>query len=402
MNHRLSARHALAGAVAAICATLVMLAWTPEAHAYTWMIRHGYTSCAVCHADPSGGGLLTRYGRAQGALLLASRYDPSTDDEVVAKRGELLFGAVTLPDALLLGGAGRGMELYTSVEGQGEAKFILMTADVQADVTLGRVHADASLGFAKDGAFAASVVGDDEGRLVSRTHWLGFDFGADHDILLRAGRINLPFGVRTIEHTAWVRAATRTDNNAAQQHGLSLAFTSTKWRGEAMFIAGNYQVSPDSLRERGYSGFLEFAPSDRYTVGLSSLVTRVERDPLLQTPLWRQAHGLFARLSPKPWLVLLAEADALLYSQQIHNAVGAAGWLQADIEPVQGLHLIATLECEDRDMGSLGLSVGGWAGVAWFFVPHADVRVDAVVQSMAVPGAVVTAESVLAQLHFYL
>jgi hypothetical protein len=132
------------------------------------------------------------------------------------------------------------------------------------------------------------------------------------------------------------------------------------------------------------------------------MVTHAERDAVVQTPLWRQAHGLFARASPAPWLVLLAEADALLASQEIHNAFGMAGWLQADVEPLQGLHLIGTFECKDSDLGALGLSVGGWAGVAWFFVPHADLRVDGIVQSMAVPGATVMAESVLAQLHFYL
>ncbi|MBP9112990.1 MAG: hypothetical protein KBF88_09300, partial [Polyangiaceae bacterium] len=45
---------------------------TSEARAYPWMIRHEYTSCNACHADPSGGSLLTEYGRAQGVTLLAS------------------------------------------------------------------------------------------------------------------------------------------------------------------------------------------------------------------------------------------------------------------------------------------------------------------------------------------
>ena len=53
---------------------LVVLSWSRPAHAYAWMIRHGYGGCNVCHADPSGGELLTAYGRAQGDLLLRMHY----------------------------------------------------------------------------------------------------------------------------------------------------------------------------------------------------------------------------------------------------------------------------------------------------------------------------------------
>ena len=40
-----------------------------RAEAFPWMIHHGYTNCAQCHVDPSGGGVLTDYGRAQGEIL---------------------------------------------------------------------------------------------------------------------------------------------------------------------------------------------------------------------------------------------------------------------------------------------------------------------------------------------
>ena len=49
------------------------------AHAYPWMIRHGYSGCGVCHVDPSGAGLLTDYGRAQSELLMATRWSEGHD-----------------------------------------------------------------------------------------------------------------------------------------------------------------------------------------------------------------------------------------------------------------------------------------------------------------------------------
>src|SRR4051812_21873295 len=48
-----------------------------RADAYPWMIRHEYTGCAICHGDPTGGGVLTPYGRAQGDLLLRTHYGPA-------------------------------------------------------------------------------------------------------------------------------------------------------------------------------------------------------------------------------------------------------------------------------------------------------------------------------------
>jgi len=48
--------------------------FSTAASAYPTMIRNGYTQCATCHADPSGGTLLTPYGRAQSELLLSSRW----------------------------------------------------------------------------------------------------------------------------------------------------------------------------------------------------------------------------------------------------------------------------------------------------------------------------------------
>ena len=50
-----------------------------RAHAYAWMIGHGYAGCAICHLDPSGAGLLNEFGREEAADTLRSHYgsDPA-------------------------------------------------------------------------------------------------------------------------------------------------------------------------------------------------------------------------------------------------------------------------------------------------------------------------------------
>lgn len=48
-----------------------------QAHAYAWMIKRGYPSCPACHADPSGGELLTAYGRMISGLTLSTDWSGS-------------------------------------------------------------------------------------------------------------------------------------------------------------------------------------------------------------------------------------------------------------------------------------------------------------------------------------
>ena len=85
-----------------LCGVLV----ASRSEAYPWMIRHEYTGCASCHADPSGAGLITAYGRAQGYLLLPTKYGGSAEEDP-GRMAQFLFGAIPLPDTLLLQIAGR-------------------------------------------------------------------------------------------------------------------------------------------------------------------------------------------------------------------------------------------------------------------------------------------------------
>jgi len=60
---------------------LLGLVLANAAHAYPFMIRHGYTQCSTCHTDPSGGTFLNEYGRAQSDLLLSSSYGSGAASE---------------------------------------------------------------------------------------------------------------------------------------------------------------------------------------------------------------------------------------------------------------------------------------------------------------------------------
>jgi hypothetical protein len=380
----------------AFAAAFILAVWPRSAQAYTWMIRHDYGGCLQCHADPSGGGPLTEYGRAQGDLLLRMRYG-SQAEEPDSTAG-FLWGAWTPPEWFMPGGDVRGLGLLQKANGApATSDALLMQADLRAAVAAGGFRAGGSIGGVTSQGSAASVAGG----FVSREHWVGWSFG-DSSWLVRAGRINVPFGVRMIEHTLFVRRDTRTDLNDTQQHGVALAYSGEKLRGEILAIAGNYQIQPDAYRERGYSSYLEYMADTRLGIGVSSLVTHANTDLYLHTGDLRQAHGLFARFAPWRPLVLLAEGDVVLHALDgPPNLVGYTSVLQADVEPIQGLHFIATGEARNTGAPNTGFSYGAWAGVNWFFLPHADLRVDGVYQRLPL-GTALDTYALLGQLHLYL
>lgn len=413
-----------------------LLFFARPASAYPWMIRHQYQGCGPCHADPSGGGLLTDYGRAMGENVLRMRYGKPPPDEPPAV-SRFLFGVPT-PEWLLLGGSVRNGYMFakqvTQTPAGGSAwdhRFLQMQADLRAQMTFGRFRASGALGYMWKGAKTANITSHvardpatgqptdtPEHNLSSREHWLGVDLGADKQFLLRAGRINVPFGIRNHEHELFTRSSqvTRTNINESQQHGIAFAWTTESVRGEVMALLGNYQLNPDEYRERGYAGFVEFKVKDKVALGASSMLTYAKADYLdaAHSPnTIRHVHGAFVRASPVEQLVIMAETDALFKTTGKTATVdagtvgGFVGTLQFDIEPIQGLHFIATGEAlvqrgvvtTAAPTGTTVKSFAGWASVMWFFAPHCDLRFDFVTYSLQ-DGPVNV--YMLPQIHVYL
>jgi hypothetical protein len=383
-------------AAAFLFAVAVLLS-SRSASAYPWMVRHEYTACVQCHVDPDGAGLLTEYGRAQGETLLRTHYGPTSPDQEAGKAKDFLWGLVPTPEWLLLGGSFRPALIGDK---SGSAPLLttglLMEADLRAGVKVGGFRASASAGAVSTSGSLASIAGP----FVSREHWAGYAWD-DDAFLVRAGRMNVPFGIRTIEHPRWVRArqTTRVDIDDGQEHGVAFDYTGSLLRGSIMGILGNYQISPDAFRDRGYAGYLEIAPYSRLSIGVSSLVTHAQKDINLGVADTRQLHGLYVRASPVQPLVLMAEGDVMVNSATASpfpagapgapsstpsaSSVGFVSMLQADVEPIQGVHLIATGETLSPGGVSPQSSFGIWGAVHWFFAPHADVRFDAAYHSLA-------------------
>jgi hypothetical protein len=397
------------------------------ARAYPWMIRHDYTGCAVCHVDPSGAGLLTDYGRAQNVLLMQMFPTPPSGGAEVPKYAGFAFGVFPMPDWLLAQVTFRGAEFWLSATTPGEGgqpsvtatqqMFIMMLLDARAEIKFGIFRAYGSIGWGTTPfTLPAAIISNPEAtsELLSRDYWVGLQF--DDNLLLRVGRLNLPYGLRNVEHTAWVRNNTLTDINYSQQTGLSLAFDNGHVRTEVMAIVGNFNISPDAYRQRGFSGLVEVPVATRATVGFSALITRAELSLIPPPPRpdgqpgqpglpgLRQDYAVFGRWAPIEPIVFMLEGD-LFFNNNLGSGVvqtNGATWLQMDWEPIQGIHFAPAVETLNS-YGVSGTGIGTWLTIDWFCLPHTDIRLDGVYRyEPGASGPATNVFSFLIQLHTFL
>ncbi|MEN9786214.1 MAG: hypothetical protein RLZZ299_1478 [Pseudomonadota bacterium] len=384
----------------------LVLALAPAAHAYPWLIQHGYSACAGCHVDPAGGGTLTAYGRSLGAVLLASHgaVAPGTDPGAAK---DFAFGAIPLPKAVQLQADVRALAFPQPVRQPDDSldwsvRAILMQADLRGAVDSGRLVAGGSVGVVSEGAQGAWLTSNAAGgNLVSREYWAGVR--PNKATLVRAGRLPLPFGLRTEEHTLQVRSATRTSMNADQQAGVSVFHGRRRWRAEAMAILGNPQVAPAAYRETGYAAQAFWTPSRTVEIGASSLRAASERDVETLEPGVRQAHGVHARWAPLPHTAVLAEADALRTTSGGVARDGVAAVAEVDWEPTQGVHLRGIGQFCDTDLDdSTTGATTAWLAAQWFLLPRVDLRVDALHGTLRCGASDDARTMALAQIHAYL
>jgi hypothetical protein len=172
-----------------------------------------YTRCTNCHYSPTGGGLLTPYGRSLSREEL-STFGRSRASGSPGREQEFLFGA--LGDALRP--VSVGVDLRPSHLDIEEPDFdatrdFLMNAELVAAVQQG--------GWTFYGSVGRQPRGDDA-RVASFEHWVSYKTG--RGLGIRAGRFLPAYGVKLADHTSLTRATLDLDNDN-QVYGVELSFT---------------------------------------------------------------------------------------------------------------------------------------------------------------------------------
>jgi hypothetical protein len=162
------------------------------AFAFPENVRHGYFSCTACHVSPSGGGVLTPYGRSLSAELMSTWGTAKTagflftDNE--SEKSPAWFRA-----ALLL----RGVQTYKNTATLEKAATIPMQADLDAGIDTEKLAVIATAGFRSNGTSKSLT------EFFSRRHYLLYRFSDKWSA--RAGKFLFSFGLNLPDHITATR-----------------------------------------------------------------------------------------------------------------------------------------------------------------------------------------------------
>ncbi len=169
---------------------LVVLGVAADAEAYPqFQLSLGPDRCTACHFSPAGGGLLNDYGRNEAGDTISRGGD-----------GRFLHGLWEPPSWLLLGVDLRGASAIKYQQGDREVLAFPMQTDLYLRAGGSSVSFALTAGLRGGARDPQPPLVE---RLVSREHYLMYE--RESGSYVRAGRFFPVFGVRSQDHTAFVR-----------------------------------------------------------------------------------------------------------------------------------------------------------------------------------------------------
>lgn len=334
-------------------ATFILLAvfWScGTAHAFPEMVRHHYVNCNSCHVNPSGGGLLTDYGRGMASEVLSTW---KFENESLFLHG--LVKPEKMPSFINIGGDIRAAQVHQESKVLRTGRYILMQAAVEAALAAGPVSAVASFGEP-----------DRENHLhggFTRFYLLG---NMTHTIQAKAGRFLPAFGINDPHHILSTRQALGF-GPASERDSVEGHYSGEQWHVAAGFSRSRQE---SALRQKENAGSLQVEKffSDSYRVGTSFWVGESE----LQKRRMISLHGIlgftehFYLLTETAWQSKqsLAQRGTPFETGIFHN-------IRVGFEVVKGLHLLALEDISKSvvtNPSSLIVQAGG--GAIWYPRPH--------------------------------
>jgi hypothetical protein len=374
---------------------LAFLLLPGAANAYPqWQLATGAARCSQCHYSPSGGGLVNSYGRdAAGEELSTFGGD-----------GGLLHGVLLLPSWLALGGDARGALVSTDVQDPDGARTSVfpMQGDLYARFALPvglSIYATGGLRGQSRGN--ADIVPSQNfqplttSRLISREHYLMWQ-PATLGTYLRAGRYFAPFGLRLAEHITYVRRDLGF-GQLQETYNLSAGAVYEAWELHVTLFAPDF-VRHIGSDEKGVAAYFEHRLlADTLALGAQ---TRLAGGPGATRFI---LGGVGKYWLPPARTLFLAEVNVVQTTFDADN-VGTRGQLVAligaAVTPLRGLQITVLGE---RNQVDLQVRNSAWNATTlllnWFPYAHVEVQLMGRLQF---PSGGQTAQTVLAQLHYYL
>ncbi|AZZ36087.1 hypothetical protein CIK05_04535 [Bdellovibrio sp. qaytius] len=243
-----------------------------NALAYPDFIGYGYRSCLVCHESGSGGGALTDYGRGVFASEIAMNPIRRWIGDEEAAQVSNFLGPVEFPFWLRMGFKYRAL---TAERSPGSAQSRKYYYNMQNDLNLNFFANEAhTLGLITTVGYVENPVAlypnktiKDDSHLFYREYFIKANVAKE--FWLYAGLMDKVFGLKTVNHTAYNRAALSLGQNDQVHAGL------VQWarKEEDLFFQywlGNLHL-PKADRRSGASFMLDKKWGSMHAAGFSLL-----------------------------------------------------------------------------------------------------------------------------------
>jgi len=323
-------------------ATLCFGARRAEAYPQ-FQFSSGTQRCAQCHYSPAGYGLLTSWGRDEGADTISR-----------GGNGGLLHGAWTPPDWLALGGDLRVAALDNDAGSSGPPELAAFPMQAELYGRVGFGNTGLSL-YVAGGLRGTTRPGQNSHAaqfesLMSREHYLMWKPSAT-GAYVRAGRFYAPFGLRTVEHIYYVRSVTGF-NLYEETYNVSGGYLEEDWELHVTAFTTPPESLPLALRSTAHgSGGAAYAEKRFASMAALALQARVAKS----TDQTLYQGGVVGKL----WLdsakiLFMAEGDLQRRSTTGGGANQFVGYFGPTFFPAKGLMASLAFERYQEDLRVAG------------------------------------------------
>jgi len=327
---------------------LPLLICSSQAFGFPGMIRHGYVSCTSCHVSPSGGGVLTPYGRELSGEVLSTW----------AKEGEsqFIYGAFAkrIPEYLMFGGDTRVIQTYQNNPIFTEKRFFLMQSDLEGALRIGKFTLDLEAGYL------------DSNEFQSLRHYVIYQINDENAV--RLGKFKNNYGINTDEHQLTIKSGLGWDEET-ETYNLEYS----QLTGNTSVFATAILGAPESAENKhgltiGRTGVVDHGASlrastflaDHYELGMSYFYGKKSGTD------WRNVLGPFVILGFTPQFYYMGELDF-----QDQNRWGVFDYQRLTYEAVQGLQVFISQELARPDFIALTSRIARYGmGLQFFPRPH--------------------------------
>lgn len=324
---------------------LISLFLSAKAFSYPEMIRHNYPNCVACHESPSGGGLLTAYGRTISTAVLST-----WGSEKEARPFYGMFDNKYTQNWLNIGGELRGVQLHTSNKENVTGKFIRMRTGLEAAFRF--------MNF-KFVSFFGKQEEDNVVRGVSTRHYLLYQ--ALDELSIRIGRFIPNFGLNIPEHILATRRGLGFDEGSERDQ------LEVMWSGEKINISGSFSKSVTTeqkkKQEDAFATQVNYTFFDSYRLGANLWLGRENGKD-------RQIYGVNAAIGFTTSLYLLSELD---YQLSFDKKKGIFHFTKLAYEITKGFHVLGLEEFRKSNLSDRKTLLNSHGlGFQWFPRPHFD------------------------------